>query len=281
MCKKEDGDLSRQVYENYGRAAHAAVELERSLVNLALLLEPLPGDGEGEFSGFFKAWDGSPAPSVDRLAARLGWESTPLRKAVETRTFLRDKFWQENSEKMQYFDGKRKLVDKLKKLGDQLISLNERLSEEASRIFLRYGLTENLILEAVEKTVGREESKPIQNKERIVSCVAFRQKDRKDGYVPALKCADGRLLLITRDGLKPGISGPDADKCVDFIHLAKHFPSVLSGPVEFSSPWCWKVPLGNRLELYVERGGGKEKKSVQWGVRNRADTEDTIVEDRS
>ena len=284
MPEKKDGDLSREVFVQYGRASHASVEMERSLVNLATLLEPDAGEAqrgrEGEFSGFFRAWDGKPAPSVDRLAARLGWEAAPLKRAVEIRTYLRDHFWQENNDAMYYFDGKRRLVEELTGLAEELISLNERMATEASRLFIRHGLTEKRIAEAVDRIVGPEAAPQAPERaQRIVACVAFRKEPGEKGYIPALKCADDSLMLITREGLIAGPDSPSSAQCVEFFHLSRHFPTVISGSVKSSGPWAWRVPLGNRLELYVERGKGEKGNSVQWGIRNRDELRgDTLPE---
>lgn len=268
MPEKNDGDLSREVFLQYGRATHAAAEMERCLVNLAQLLEP--ETRENEFSGFFRAPDGRPAPSIDRLAARLGWQAEPLRRGVEIRTYLRDRFWQDNSDKMHYFDGKRRLVDELTRLAGELTRLNDRMASEASRLFIRHGLTEQLIIEAVDKIVGRE--KPPDEPEQtqpITACVAYRREPGERGYVPALQYRDGRLLLITREGLIAGPESPSRAQCVEFLHLSRHFPTTVSGPVKSDGPWSWRVPLGDRLELYVERGKNEKGNSVQWGIRDR------------
>jgi len=266
--EKNDGDLSREVFLQYGHATHAAAEMERCLVNLAQLLEP--ETRENEFSGFFRAPDGRPAPSIDRLAARLGWQAGPLRRGVEIRTYLRDRFWQDNSDKMHYFDGKRRLVDELTRLAGELTRLNDRMASEASRLFIRHGLTEQLIVDAVDKLVGREnQSESPGQAQRINACVAFRREPGERGYIPALQCHDGRLLLITREGLVTGPASPSSAQCVEFLHLSRHFPTVISGPVESNGPWSWQVPLGEHLELYVERGKEEKGNSVQWGIRDR------------
>lgn len=284
MPDNNDGDISREVFVQFGRAAYAAAEMERCLVNLAALLEPEARQSaparEGEFSGFFRALDGKPAPSVDRLAARLGWEVAPLRRAVEIRTQLRDHFWQDNSDKMHYFDGKRLLVKELTRMADELMRINDRMASEASRLFILHGLTEKLIVEAMDKAVvpENEVEPPEEQPCKLTACVAFRQKPGERGYVPALQCDNGRLLLITREGLKDGPESPSPAQCVEFLHLSSHFPTMISGSVVASGPWSWRVPLGEQMELYVERGKQEKGTSVQWGIRKRRDPGDTLPE---
>jgi len=274
---RNDGDLSREVFIQYGRATHAAAEMERCLVNLAQLLEPEARDNE--FSGFFRAPDGQPAPSIERLAARLSWDPKPLRRAVELRTYLRDRFWQEKSDSMHYFDGRRRLVDELTGIADELIRINDRMASEASRLFIRYGLSEKIIADAVDKIVGSGKKPAPKEPERdLTACVAYRREPGERGYIPALQCSDGSLLLITREGLTSGPESPSRAQCVEFLHLSRYFPTRLCGPVESLGPWSWRVALKDQLELYVEPGKDEKVKSVQWGIRKRQMLEETRTE---